>query len=119
MNYLQHLLNKINVVTSKHRHGRQINKEDLDSLSNAQIEYEENGRNSSQKEWYPLKDILSTLEQMEKDGWLWAFNTPCKYIILNMDMRDKACLIKNREGEEISLEDLKFQHTRLKDRGKQ
>jgi len=37
---LQRLLNKVNVVTSAHRHGREVRKEDLDALSNRQIDVE-------------------------------------------------------------------------------
>jgi hypothetical protein len=38
---LQHLMNKLNKVTSCHRHGREIPANYLDDLSNAQVEYEE------------------------------------------------------------------------------
>ena len=41
---LKHLLNKINKVTSCHRHGRPIPEKYLDELSNAQIEYEKADR---------------------------------------------------------------------------
>jgi len=37
---LKHLLNKINKVTSCHRHGRPIPEKYLDELADAQIEYE-------------------------------------------------------------------------------
>lgn len=38
---LQRLLNKVNRVTSAHRHEQQISSRDLDALSNRQIEVEE------------------------------------------------------------------------------
>lgn len=38
---LRALLNKVNRVTCSHRHGQKVTKEDLDSLSNRQIEVEE------------------------------------------------------------------------------
>jgi hypothetical protein len=41
---LQHLLNCLNAVTAKHRHGQPISKRRLDDLSNAQVEYEEASR---------------------------------------------------------------------------
>ncbi len=42
MDALQHLLNKVNRVTSNHRHGNPVTKRDLDALANAQIEYSDN-----------------------------------------------------------------------------
>jgi hypothetical protein len=41
MDYLQHLLNKVNRVTANHRHGNPVTKKDLDALSMAQIKYNE------------------------------------------------------------------------------
>jgi len=34
------LLNKVNRVTSCHRHGRKVSEKDLTALSNAQLDYE-------------------------------------------------------------------------------
>ncbi len=41
MRELQHLLNCLNAVTCKHRHGQPISKRRLDDLSNAQVDYEQ------------------------------------------------------------------------------
>ena len=38
---LQSLINKVNRLTSNHRHGRGVSKKDLDELSNRQLEVEE------------------------------------------------------------------------------
>ena len=38
---LKHLLNKVNRVTSNHRHGRAVTEQALDDLANAQIDYEQ------------------------------------------------------------------------------
>lgn len=38
---LQHLLNCLNAVTAKHRHGQPVSKRRMDDLCNAQLDYEE------------------------------------------------------------------------------
>jgi len=49
MDYLQHLLNKVNRVTANHRHGNPVTKKDLDALSMAQIEYNESCEKEQQQ----------------------------------------------------------------------
>jgi len=45
----------------------------------------------------------------EFDGWSWIKNGRCKYISLRIDMRDGGFIILDRDGNRISLEELKHQ----------
>lgn len=42
--------------------------------------------------------------------WSWASNMNCKYIDLRFDMRDGAFVLRDREGNRISLKQLKWQY---------
>lgn len=79
--------------------------------------------------WIPIKEVLKIISRAQqhsmilRDGneyevldidensqlWTWTKNTECKYIELRIDMRDGRCIIRNRDGELISLEELKSQ----------
>lgn len=70
MNELQHLLNKVNRVTSKHRHGLKIPKSDLDSLSNAQIDFENSNRKINVGEY--------SLEIKDNKIWITKLGFDCQ-----------------------------------------
>ena len=61
----------------------------------------------AKREWIPIEDVL---EVIKPPKWTWARNAHCKYLDIRLDTRDGACLIKNRHGDPITLEDLKRQH---------
>jgi len=54
-------------------------------------------------------DFIQTATGDNPDGWQWFKNSECKYIELRIDMRDGGFILKNGEGERISLERLKYQ----------
>jgi len=66
--------------------------------------------------WDSIDDVLPIIEAArKKDGtWTWAMNTKCKYIKLQIDMRDGGCIIMNRDGERINPEDLAYQYGKEK-----
>ena len=57
--------------------------------------------------WYPVKDVLDVLENEE---WMWPLNARCKYVDIRIDTRDMMCTIKDRNGEYITIEDLRRQY---------
>ena len=62
--------------------------------------------------WIDSKPIFDIVEKSAKrDGsWSWARNMQCKYIDLRIDMRDGHCILKDRDGNEIPLSKLEYQH---------
>lgn len=42
--------------------------------------------------------------------WSWAKNMKCKYVSINFDMRDGAFTLRDKDGNRIHLEDLKYQY---------
>lgn len=59
--------------------------------------------------WDHIKDVLPVIEDMRRKKWSWAMNSRCKYIELRIDTRDGGCIIMDRDGERISLDQLKRQ----------
>ncbi len=45
----------------------------------------------------------------DANKWSWIFNTQCKYIGLRIDMRDGHFVLTNRNGERITVDQLKYQ----------
>lgn len=43
------------------------------------------------------------------EGWTWVKNTQCKYIDIRIDMRDGEYILKDRGGNRVSLERIKWQ----------
>lgn len=67
-------------------------------------------------EWIDSKEVMKVLESSLEDGplddsWHWGRNSECKYISIRIDMRNGRCLLKNRKGEPITLDDLKYQYS--------
>lgn len=62
--------------------------------------------------WTPIQDILKVILLAQNSGWMWYWNTRCKYVELRIDMRDQCALIRDREGKLISLEQLQYQYSR-------
>ncbi len=42
--------------------------------------------------------------------WSWVKNPCCKYVGIRIDLRNGAFVILDRDGQRISLEQLKYQH---------
>lgn len=61
-------------------------------------------------QWIPLSLVMEVIEEAKLGNWTWCNNSPCKYIELRIDMRDTGCLIKDRDGNQITLDQLKFQY---------
>lgn len=61
--------------------------------------------------WIPLQNVFALVEKSKLGIWTWARNTKCKYIDVRIDMRDGDCIIKDRDGNIITLEQLQWQYT--------
>lgn len=61
--------------------------------------------------WAPWDQIKAVVDASIAKEWKWYANTQCKYVELRIDMRDGAALIRNRNGDLISLEQLQYQYT--------
>lgn len=48
-------------------------------------------------------------ETLHDRFWSWAKNSRCKYVSLRIDMRDGDFVLLDREGNRITIEDLKRQ----------
>lgn len=65
--------------------------------------------------WVPLASVLEVINASQVPAeigtgfWRWYYNTRCKYINLRIDMRDAHCLIQDRDGHSITLEQLQHQ----------
>lgn len=57
-------------------------------------------------EWIPIEDVLAVVND---DNWHWPKNPNCKYIEMRIDTRMRMCLLKDRHGKSITLEQFKFQ----------
>lgn len=58
-------------------------------------------------EWVPAQEVLDIITNEE---WCWALNVRCKYVELRIDVRDGKCSIKDRDGNPITLEDVRYQY---------
>lgn len=58
--------------------------------------------------WIRLDDVLAVIRD---PAWSWTRNWRCKYINIRMDTRSRAnlCVIYDRHGQPITLEELKHQ----------
>jgi len=64
--------------------------------------------------WTPLEELMDGIREVTNDhNWRWAANMPCKYISIRIDMRDKHALLLDRDGEPITIEQLKRQAFKL------
>ena len=62
---------------------------------------------SSNPSWNSVEEVLAVLNDPE---WRWIRNTRCKYVELRIDTRDNHCVIRDRDGNPITLEELKYQY---------
>ena len=60
-------------------------------------------------DWENIDEVIKVLEKMKREEWTWMKNSRCKYLNLRVDMRDGHCVIKDRNGLPINIEELNFQ----------
>ena len=63
----------------------------------------------SQVKWIPIERVIEVLEKSKSGQWHWGYNSKCKYIDLRIDMRDGHCVLKDRNGSLITLDELNYQ----------
>lgn len=58
--------------------------------------------------WVPIDEVLAVIRSKD---WTWYYNYRCKYINIRIDTRSRhaMCLIFDRNGEQITLEELSKQ----------
>lgn len=61
-------------------------------------------------EWHRLADILPVFDKVRDHDWLWAQNSRCKYVELRIDMRNLSALLKDRDGNYITPDQLLYQY---------
>lgn len=61
--------------------------------------------------WLRLDEVLAVVRD---PGWSWTRNSRCKYVSIRMDTRTHSnlCVIYDRHGLAITMEELKFQERR-------
>lgn len=83
-------------------------------LTDAQPDYADKvGAN----EWHPIGDLKAVLEVIKSigpvpsKGWHWSLSRSwrCKYIHLQIDMRDGGFTLSDRDGFRISPDELRYQ----------
>lgn len=60
--------------------------------------------------WDNIDDFLRVMNEVKAGNWHWARNMKCKYVDLRVDMRDGGCIIKDRDGNRISPQQLAYQY---------
>lgn len=61
--------------------------------------------------WLRLDEVLAIIRNPE---WTWARNNRCKYLSIRLDTRTRTnlCVIYDRHGQALTLDELKFQERR-------
>ncbi len=62
--------------------------------------------------WIHIDKIKKVIDASLAMKWCWGLNTKCKYITVTIDMRDGGCRLFDRDGNEITIEELQFQHNK-------
>lgn len=75
----------------------------------SELDFEKERSHSVPGDWIPIDGVMEVIQKMRDNKWLWPFNSRCKYITLRLDMRDGHCVIRDRNGNIISLADLNRQ----------
>ena len=67
--------------------------------------------------WIPIAEVLAVFDREyrstsrnHKYKWDWIRNPSCKYIDLRIDTRDMCCVIFDRDGKLITLDELRQQY---------
>lgn len=60
-------------------------------------------------QWIPFALVLEVIEEAKRGNWCWSMNSQCKYIDLRIDMRDRGCIVKDRDGNPLTIDQLRYQ----------
>lgn len=62
--------------------------------------------------WVPIEKVLEVVVKAKEKTWHWheSRGFRCKYIDIRIDMREGHCMIRDRNGNHITLEELQYQH---------
>ena len=72
---------------------------------------EKNASKFYHNSWDKLKEVGEAVVEVLKDKeWSWIRNWGCKYISMRIDMRSGHCVLVNKDGERISIDQLKYQY---------
>jgi hypothetical protein len=61
-----------------------------------------------------VADLAGWLACVATGRWAWHRNSPCKYVTLKIDTRSGAYQILDRDGNEITFEQLEYQYRQEK-----
>lgn len=64
--------------------------------------------------WVNFDEVVGVINRMRQGLWMWVWNTRCKYIELRIDMRDGHCIIRDKDGKRITVEQLQYQLERAR-----
>lgn len=60
--------------------------------------------------WKPSAEVFETIARLLEDcKWRWSRNTRCKYVDVRIDMRDGKCVLTDRHGKDLTIDELKEQ----------
>lgn len=62
------------------------------------------------KSWTDIGKVMDIIAKAKLNYWSWVWNPRCKYINLRIDMRDGHCVIFDRDGNRITLDELAHQN---------
>lgn len=57
-----------------------------------------------------FEDLIAWLSTVRHFSWTWTANTRCKYVDIRIDTRRGAFAILDRDGNKITLDELRHQH---------
>ena len=61
--------------------------------------------------WDRLDDVVDVVNLSRQRKWSWTRSANCKYIDVRIDMRDGGCIIRDRAGERIGPNRLRWQYS--------
>lgn len=56
-----------------------------------------------------IKKVVAEIDAADRRKWWWSRNKRCKYINICIDMRDGHCVLSDRHGERITIDQLREQ----------
>lgn len=75
---------------------------------------EKNANKFYHNSWDKLQDVgqavADTVNLAVKQEWSWIRNWNCKYVSIRIDMRSGHCVLVDKDGSRISIEQLKYQY---------
>lgn len=55
-------------------------------------------------EWHPLQEVIDLLKAQTDGRWHWGLDMPLKYLEVRIDVRDGNCIIRDRDGNRVSIQ---------------